>query len=137
MTSLAGAVFLAVATVGLMLALGAAAQFRRAMAIAQSAGAALRAPGATDEQKEAVARRHSAELFGLFLRTLIVLAASVLAPLAVIWLLSRLGLASMQDVLRIAVSPAFIAACTAAGLLAWLTRAGVRRLGTGRLQRQR
>ena len=100
----------------LVLAFRMPAQARRAMAISRAAAAGLRDPALDERAKERLAQKSSIELSILFFGITLGVAGAVAAPLAVLWLLDQLRLASLRAVTEIAMSPLFLVACTVAAM---------------------
>lgn len=93
---------------------------QRARMVNQIAQAAMQLVGNKDideEEKEKQMQAYAVRLFGLFLILTVGGAAAVFAPLGVVWLLEQVGLMSMDDVLAVVMSPAFLIGTTIAAIL--------------------
>jgi hypothetical protein len=119
MVPLLAAALVVTAMVALAIRLGLLRRPRQLQEVAQRALVHLRDPELDDDAKGAAMRRHSTELFGLFLLITGTLAAAVAAPVAVLWLLDRLRLVSFADVVAAASSIPFLIASTVVGCAAW------------------
>lgn len=131
MTSLIAAAAALVAAVLIALAMGAARTIRETLAVGQEVGAEWRA-AVTDDEREALSRRMSVKLGGLFLRITLVLVLAAGAPFAALWGLDRLGLVSLGQTLATLASPRFLIGSTIAGFAAvWLARLASRGAASG------
>jgi hypothetical protein len=122
MTSLIAAAALLVAAVLIAVAMGAVKTIRETLAVSREVGVEWRA-AVTDDEKEALSRRMSVRLGGLFLRIVAALAAAAGLPFAALWAGDRLGLVSLDRTLATLASPSFLIGSTIAGFAAvWLAR---------------
>lgn len=115
MVAVVCAVFVVCAAVWLVLVFRAPAHLKNALAVSQTAAAALRDPGATDDDKEKAAQQCSAQLFGLFLLILFSFVGALLAPVGVLWVLDRFGLISLHAALSMLMSVRFLVITTVVG----------------------
>ena len=109
---MAGAGLLVVGFVALLKGLRLVDRSRDVIATARRSLVDLRNPQLEDSVKEVVLRRHTVRLFGLFFQLLFGGAAALGLPAGVVWLLSRTGLWSFSDVLRVAADWQFLLAST-------------------------
>lgn len=117
---LACAIFLVAAFVWLVFLFRAPSHLKRVLVISQEAAAVLRNPAASDDEKEKMAQRSSVKMFGMFFLILLSFAGALLAPVAVIWLLSLTHLVSFQAVMAMTMSVTFLVTCTVLGCAWWL-----------------
>lgn len=111
---------LAVVFFGLLaIKLGLARQPARILMVAERAMADLRNPSLDEDAKGALMRRHSLALLGIFLAIVGAVAAAVLAPLFVLWLLDRLRWVSLSEVLKVGSSAWFLVLSTILACACW------------------
>src|SRR5258707_586108 len=111
LAAIGGAVVLAAAIIALLLAFRIIGQSKQVLATAQQAATDLR-QATTDDEKELAARKHSVRLFGSFFAIAGTVLLSVALPLALFWLLDRVGLVSLDAVVHEASSVRFLVATT-------------------------
>lgn len=106
------AAFLVIGFIAILKGLNVVENSARAITITKRAIADLRSSEMEDEVKEVAMQTHAKHLFGLFLLITLSGFAALLIPLAVIWILDRLQLLSLDAVLDATVSWQFITAST-------------------------
>jgi hypothetical protein len=102
----------------------------RARAIVDSARdslAVFRDPTLDDAEKERLTQKSALSIFALTGTIAALAIAALLAPLAVVWILDRAGLAAISDVFDLLESPLFLLAASAVGVGAFLLSRAVGR----------
>lgn len=79
----------------------------------------VRDPSLSDDEKERHLRRGAGPLFALFARIVASSVLSLALPLGGVWLLDRVGVGSLDDVIGLLVRIDFLVAVSVAGILAW------------------
>jgi hypothetical protein len=109
----AAATFLVLGFIAVLKALRVVENSLRAISITNRAVADFRSGELDDDAKESALQAHARHLFVLFFLITVGGLAAVFVPLAVIWVLDRLQLLSLDDVLQATLSWQFILASTA------------------------
>ena len=116
-----------VAFAGTVVALGLPDRAREVGRRSRDALEALRDPTLDDRAKEKALQRHSVRLFALLVILVGGSAVAIALPLGAVWVLERLGLASLERVLHVLGRADFLLATTAAGFAALLVARRLRR----------
>ena len=121
------AILMVVAFAGIVTWTGVPAQAREVVRRTSASRAVVLDRSLTDQQKERHLRAEAPRLIGLLGRIVLGSALALALPLGALWMLDRLGLASLADVLAVLVRLDFILAVSAAGVLGawwWVGRRG-------------
>lgn len=100
--------------------LGLANRARRVLTRAAECADVLRDPCLDDRAKERILQGHAVRLFGLFAGLALGGGVALLLPLAGVWALDLVGVASFVDVLSVLERVDFLAATAVVGLLTYL-----------------
>ncbi len=116
--TVAAALFLVLGFLALLAALRVPPRAAVAIARARSAVADLRSTTMDDLEKEQAVQGHAKALFGAFLMITGLSAVALLAPAAVVWLLSSQGLVDFDAAVEATLSWPILVGATAAALVA-------------------
>jgi len=112
------ATFLVVGFFALIRAFGLIDKSREVIPIARRSLEVIRSTTLDDDAKESAVQADAKRLFGLSFVLAVGGAAALLLPVGVLWIGDRLDLVSLQSVMDVAVSPAFLIASSAFAILA-------------------
>jgi Sulfotransferase family len=95
---------------------------------AMAATNAMRAPGLTDDEKEAQVRKAAVRLMGSFVTITLIGCAALAAPALIVWLGAAIGLYALEDAIEVALGWPFLIGATIVFLAIW----GIQRQVAGR-----
>ena len=100
-----------------------AGKSRRVFKVSQEAFAIVRNAEISDEEKEKATQNSSKELFSLFFLIIFICGVAIFVPVGLIWLLEKVGLFDLQNVIDRTLSWQFILASTIIIVIAlWIKR---------------
>jgi hypothetical protein len=122
-----GASFLVIGFMVIMQMLGLARHAGSALALSNDAMKVMGNAALSDDQKERAMQAHAVKLFRLFIVLTIGGVAAVLAPLAIVWGLGRVGLLSFEGVMDMALSWPFLVGVSLAAVVLFVVMSRTRR----------